>query len=124
MKRHLIQVHKTKFKKKKNRKTRSDAGKPKDSIAASLSGITVNKELKDLIEKQCMSELQVNPFDLNNSEKSKEVENDESTSETNNKILLVNCDILDSTSKILGDTNSFKTIEFITACSNVSSEIV
>lgn len=44
MKRHLINVHKTKFKKKKTRKTRSDKGKIKKSPAVILSGIKLTED--------------------------------------------------------------------------------
>lgn len=44
MKRHLINVHNTKFNKNKTRKTRSDKGKTKKSAAAILSGIKLAKE--------------------------------------------------------------------------------
>lgn len=44
MKRHLINVHKTKFKKNTTRKTRSDKGKIKKSPAVILSGIKLTEE--------------------------------------------------------------------------------
>lgn len=131
MKRHLIQVHKTKFNKKKTRKIRCDAGKSKEPIAATLSGININKELKDLLpEIHCVPELERSS---NHNEKSEEnsclqldtLKNNELKCESNDNILVISCDILDSTDNVLqNDNNLLKNVEFFSICTNISSENV
>lgn len=126
LKRHLTQVHKTKFKRKKTRKIRCDAGKPKEPIAAALSGINVNREIVNLLPvRQSIQDI---PETANNNEKSKENEplnilkNNEIQCETKNNILVINCDILDSNNILENDDSLLKNVEFFPTCTNISSE--
>lgn len=99
----MIQVHHSKFKKKKNRKTRSDAGKPKKSILTSLCGVAPNHPLFVMQSIENGKDMSCN---LYNNEESKESENSilekdifkscESTPEIDNNVVVLKCNILQS----------------------------